>query len=154
SSDLVTDRMIDFLDSSARAGDDRPFFAYLAFTAPHWPLQAPQSLIRKYRGRYDTGYDALRGSRLAAQKRLGLISADVVPHPMRGVRRWLSMDAEERARQARVMEIYAAMVDSMDQNVGRIVAALKRLGHYDNTVILFLSDNGPAGNADATPDHR
>lgn len=154
SSDLVTDRMIDFLDSSARAGEDRPFFAYLAFTAPHWPLQAPQSLIRKYRGRYDMGYDALRDSRLAAQKRLGLISADVVPHPMTGVRPWLSLDAEERARQARMMEIYAAMVDSMDQNVGRIVAALKRLGRYDNTVILFLSDNGPAGNADATPDHR
>ncbi|HMO74376.1 MAG TPA: arylsulfatase [Sphingopyxis sp.] len=154
SSDYLVDRMIGFLEDGARAGDDRPFFAYLAFTAPHWPLQAPRPLIEKYRGRYDMGYDALREARLAGQKRLGLIPADTVPHAMTGVRPWHSLDAEERAHQARRMEVYAAMVDGMDRNVGRLVAVLKRLGRYDDTVILFLSDNGAAGNPRATPDHR
>ncbi|MBB5708700.1 arylsulfatase [Sphingopyxis panaciterrulae] len=154
SSDYLVDRLIGFLEDSARAGDDRPFFAYLAFTAPHWPLQAPRHLIEKYRGLYDKGYDALREARLAGQKRLGLIPADTIPHPMTGVRPWHSLGPGERADQARRMEVYAAMVEGMDQNVGRLVAELKRLGRYDDTVILFLSDNGPAGNPRATPDHR
>lgn len=143
-----------FVDQAGKAGDDRPFFAYLSFTAPHWPLQAPAETIAKYGGRYDAGYDALREARLARQRRLGLIPSDAAPHAIEMTRPWNALAPEEKALEARKMEVYAAMVDRMDQAVGRLVAELKRLGRYDETVILFLADNGPAGNARSTPDPR
>lgn len=153
SSDYFVDRLIGFLQDGAGAKDDRPFFAYLAFTAPHWPLQAPDATIAKYRGRYDAGYEALRIARLARQKQLGLAPEDAVPHDMELAKPWESLSAEEKAMEARKMEAYAAMVDRMDQTVGRLIAELKRLGRYENTLILFFSDNGPDGSARTTPDY-
>ncbi len=154
SADYFADRLIGYLDDAARAGDKRPFFAYLPFTTPHWPLQAPSETIAKYKGRYDGGYEALRSERLARQKQLGLVPADAVAHRVELTRPWASLTADERAIEARRMEVYAAMVDRMDQNVGRVVAALKRQGRYDNTIILFLSDNGPEGNVIEAPSAR
>ncbi|KTT99472.1 arylsulfatase [Sphingomonas yabuuchiae] len=154
SADYFADRLIGYLDASAKVGDRRPFFAYLPFTTPHWPLQAPAETIAKYKGRYDAGYEALRAERLAKQKALGLVPADAVPHSLELAKPWASLTADERAVEARKMEVYAAMVDRMDQNVGRVIAALKAQGRYDNTIILFFADNGPEGNVIEAPSPR
>ncbi|CAF0873460.1 unnamed protein product [Adineta steineri] len=143
SSDYFTSELIRFLDND---DDKRPFFAYLPFTAPHWPLQAPEELIKKYKGRYDMGPDALRAARLERQRRLGLLSPDVIAAPVStNQKSWDSMTDEERAFSAKTMEIYAAMVERMDYNIGRIIDYLHRTNQFDNTFILFMSDNGADG---------
>jgi arylsulfatase len=149
SADYFTDRLIGFLEEGA--GDQRPFFAYLPYSTPHWPLQAPPEVIAKYKGRYDAGYEALREARLNRQKELGLVPANLAPHDWQDVKPWASLTPEEKAFESRKMEVYAAMVDRMDQNVGRVVETLKKLGKYEDTVILFLSDNGPEGNVIDAP---
>jgi len=142
SSDYFADRLVDYL----REDEERPFFAYLPFTAPHWPLQAPDAEIAKYRGRYDAGPMVLRQERLERMKRLGLCAPDVVPHPVvTSEPEWDATSAEERAVSARCMEVYAAMVDRMDQAVGRVIAYLRQSGRLDDTLIFFLSDNGAEG---------
>lgn len=152
SSDYFADKLISYIGAPRPAGKEKqPFFAYLAFSAPHWPLQAPRDLIAKYKGRYDAGPEVLREQRLAKQKRLGLIPADAKPHPLVGVTPWNQLTPEERAVQARKMEVYAAMVDRVDQDVGRVLDALKTSGQLDNTLILFTSDNGPEGNRMESP---
>ncbi|TVV74707.1 arylsulfatase [Sphingomonas solaris] len=151
SADYFADRLIGFLEDGAKAKDDRPFFAYLPFTTPHWPMQAPDETIAKYKGRYDAGYEALQTARLARQKQLGLVPADAVPHAFEPTRLWASLSPAEQALEARKMEVYAAMVDRMDQNVGRVIAELKTLGRYDDTVILFFADNGPEGSVINSP---
>jgi len=144
SSDYFTSELIKFIDND----DKRPFFAYLAFTAPHWPLQAPEELIKKYKGRYDTGPDALRAARLESQRRLGLLSPDVIPAPVTtNQKAWNLMSHEEQIFSAKTMEIYAAMVERLDYNIGRIVDYLRRTNQFDNTFILFMSDNGAEGAA-------
>jgi arylsulfatase len=143
SSDYFASRLIDFLGERPAANREQPFFAYLAFTAPHWPLQAHTDDIARYRGRYDAGFDALREQRLARQRKLGILAADVVPHtPRNRDGSWDSLTADQQRTAARNMEIYAAMVDRLDQNVGRVVEALRASGELDNTVIIFLADNG------------
>jgi len=144
SSDYFTTRLIDFLgERPAKGKAGRPFFGYLAFTAPHWPLQAPAEDIARYKGRYDEGFDLLRERRLARQRELGILAADVVAHtPRNRDGSWDSLSADQQRLAARNMEIYAAMVDRLDQNVGRVVEALRASGELDNTVIIFLADNG------------
>ncbi|MGA8328154.1 MAG: sulfatase-like hydrolase/transferase, partial [Mycobacterium sp.] len=146
SSDFYADTLLRYFQER-NAEDDRPFFAYLPFQAPHWPLQAPQDTIAKYRGRYDDGPDALREARLAALKRLGLCPPDVAAHPVvaDGEPEWSELSADEQALSARSMEVYAAMVDRMDQNIGRVIDYLTETGELDNTVVIFLSDNGAEG---------
>lgn len=122
-----------------------PFFAYLAFTAPHSPLQAPPELIAKYKGRYDAGPAALAEARMARAKELGLIPADAKPHAMVEQRDWAALTPEERAASSRRMEVYAAMIDSMDAGIGRVMDKLREKGALDNTLVVFLSDNGAAG---------
>lgn len=145
SSDYFTDKLLGFF--AERADRERPFFAYLPFQAPHWPLQAPDPSIAKYRGRYDAGPDVLREERLKRLKALGLCLPDVVPHPVvaDGAKEWNDMSADERRVSARTMEVYAAMVDRMDWNVGRVVRYLESTGELDNTFVVFLSDNGAEG---------
>ena len=147
SSDYFATQLIDELkDSGIGKEGGKPFFAYLAFTAPHWPLQAPRADIEKYKGRYDAGFDILRAQRLKRQAELGLSDPAVIAHqPVLKKGGWDSLTAEQKRATARDMEIYAAMIDRMDQNVGRVVAELKRTGQYDNTVIIFLADNGAEG---------
>jgi arylsulfatase A-like enzyme len=143
SSDYFATRLVDFLGEREGRGKGEPFFAYLAFTAPHWPLQAHPEDIARYKGRYDDGFDALRERRLARQRELGILAADVVPHtPRNRDGSWDSLTADQQRTAARNMEIYAAMVDRMDRNVGRVVEALRASGELDNTVIVFLADNG------------
>jgi len=146
SSDYFTTRLIDFLDEGETAGDKRPFFAYLAYSAPHFPLQAPDEDIARYRGVYDDGPDALREKRLGRLKALGLVAEDTTIHPVvTDAPQWAELSDEERAASARTMEIYAGMIDRIDQNVGRVVEQLKRSGRYEDTLIIFLSDNGAEG---------
>jgi arylsulfatase A-like enzyme len=146
SSDSYTDTLLRYFQERS-GGDHRPFFAYLPFQAPHWPLQAPRESIARYRGRYDAGPDALRDARLAALKRLGLCEPDVTPHPVvaDGAPEWTDMTVDERARSARSMEVYAAMVERMDWNIGRVIDYLAETGELDDTVVIFLSDNGAEG---------
>ncbi len=146
SSDYYTDTLLRYLRERSPE-DERPFFAYLPFQAPHWPLQAPDESIAPYRGRYDAGPDVLREQRLDALKRLGLCPPDVEAHPVvaDGAPEWDDMTDDERARSARSMEVYAGMVDRMDWNIGRVVEYLSETGELDNTVVIFLSDNGAEG---------
>lgn len=137
-----TDKLIEYL--SQRKDKDQPFFAYLPFTAPHWPLQAPREVIEKYRGMYDDGPDALRSKRLQRLIDLGIVPKDVEPAPM-SAHHWQKMSPAERAESARKMEVFAAMVDMIDQNIGRVIDYLESTNELDNTFILFMSDNGAEG---------
>ena len=139
-----TDKLIEYIEEDK--DDDQPFFAYAAYTAPHWPLQVPDEWLDKYQGRYDAGYDVLRQERIARMKALGIIPQDAATYPrLDGVPAWDSLTAEEKQREARAMEIYAAMVEYMDGQIGRLLDYLKEIGEYDNTLIVFMSDNGMEG---------
>lgn len=145
SSDYFTDRLLDYLNDNA-ARDGRPFFAYLPFSAPHWPLQAHDEDIAKYKGVYDQGPEVLRQKRLANIKQLGLVSNEATIHPVLAQTQfWQNLSEQEQQFSARTMEVYAAMVDRMDQNIGRVIQHLKQSDQYDNTIIIFLSDNGAEG---------
>lgn len=142
SSDYFTTKL---LSQIAARPKDKPFFGLLTFTAPHSPLQAPPEDIARYKGRYDAGWAALRDERLARMKTLGLIPNDIVPAPFdRSKEVWDKLTAEQKRVESHKMEIYAAMIDRIDQNVGRLVAQLKKSGDYKNTLFFFTSDNGPA----------
>jgi len=156
SSDYFVDKLKQYIGS--QHGDGRPFFAYLAFQAVHFPLQAPDAYLDLYKGRYDAGYDAIRNTRLQRQKELGLIPADFKDHPGSEVtmtrfgqpgpltnKSWAELSEAEKKSEARSMEVFAAMLANLDDNVGRLVAYLKSIGEYDNTFILFVSDNGADG---------
>lgn len=143
SSDFFTDKLIAYIDRNK--ADGKPFFGYMAYTAPHWPLQAPDADIAKFAGRYDAGYEAIRQQRLERQRALGLIPAGFTPYtmpPSKEFPRWQDLSKDEQRLEARKMEVYAAMVHNMDRNIGRLVQYLKSIGQYDNTLILFQSDNG------------
>lgn len=136
-----TSRMLGYIEQDRLEG--KPFFAYMAYTAPHWPLQAPKESIARFKGWYDDGYEALYARRLARQKELGLVPRDARPiDNARFQPRWDALSADDRKFESRRMEIYAAMVSDLDRYVGEVVAYLKRTGQYDNTFIMFMSDNG------------
>lgn len=145
SSDLFTDELLGYLQEED--AKNKPWFASLTFTAPHWPLQAPRELIEKYKGVYDAGPEALRLQRLEKLKKLGVVAEDVNPHPVVAplTGEWDTLTEEERKTSARKMEIYAAMVDRMDTNIGRVLDHLEATSQLDNTFVLFMSDNGAEG---------
>ncbi|ATE62643.1 arylsulfatase [Thauera sinica] len=146
SSEAFADKLIEYLKSGEKSG--RPFFGYLAFTAPHWPLHAPDADIAKYEGRYEEGYDKLQQERLERMQKLGLVAAGTPVyegHPQWP--RWESLSQAEQASEARRMAVYAAMVDNMDRQVGRVLDYLKSTGQLDDTFIFFMSDNGADGNS-------
>jgi len=147
SSDFFTDKMLEYLSANAKqdGARKRPFFAYLPFSAPHWPLQAPPEIIAKYKGRYDGGWDVLRRERLERQRKLGVLPANAELTAPSTMADWNKLSAEEKQRQSRAMEIYAAMVDRMDWNIGRVLDQLRKSGELDNTVMVFFSDNGAEG---------
>jgi len=120
---------------------DNPFFMYVAFTAPHWPMHALPQDIAKYKGRYARGWDALRAERHKRMIGMGIVKSEweITPRDSR-VPPW--EEAEDKQWFQRRMEVYAAMVDCLDQGVGRIVSELKRMGNFENTLIFFLADNG------------
>jgi arylsulfatase len=145
--ELFTDRLIEFVDSGL--DDGRPFFAFAAYTSPHWPLQVPDAWLDRYRGAYDDGYDVLRERNFEALRRAGIVPADSeLPPRNENVVPWRELDAEQRRVEARKMELYAAMVENLDHHVGRLLDHLEARGVYDNTLIVFMSDNGAAGSED------
>lgn len=144
SSKTYTDKLIEYID--ANIDDGKPFFAYAAYTAPHWPLQVPDEWLDRYKGQYDSGYEVIRQERITRLKQLGIIPQDAATHPrLDAVPGWDSLTEEEKQVQTRNMEIYAAMVDYLDDQIGRLLDHLKDIGAYDNTLIVFMSDNGMEG---------
>ncbi|MEX0346420.1 MAG: arylsulfatase [Rhizobiaceae bacterium] len=137
--DAITDKAISMIEEAA--ADDDPFFLYLAHAAPHWPLHAHEEDIGRYEGVYDKGWDAIRTARHEEMNGLGILKSswDISPRDDQ-VPAW--RDIKLNDWEASKMAAYAAMVDRMDQSIGRLLAALKRLDQYDDTLILFLSDNG------------
>lgn len=145
SSVYITDKLIEYIDGNR--GDGKPFFAYAAYTAPHWPLQAPQEYIDKYEGVYASGYDPIRRQRVKNMTAAGLMKAGSTPSPRHPQwPDWEALSDEQRKLEVRRMQLYAAMVEALDDNVGRLIQYLKDAGEYDNTFILFFSDNGAEGN--------
>lgn len=139
--DAISDNAVQFISEHATDEGDKPFFLYVAYTAPHWPLHALDEDIEKYRGRFDAGWDILREERLDRMVSMGIIEPswklterDPSQPP------W--SEEENKAWQTRRMEVYAAQIDRMDKGIGRIVSRLKALDQLDNTMIIFLSDNG------------
>jgi arylsulfatase len=146
--DAISDNAVRFLEQHAKESPEKPFFLYVAYTAAHWPMHALEKDIAKYRGKYDAGYEPIRGARFERERNLGLIGKNVALSREAGS--W--DDAKDKAWEARCMEVYAAMVDCMDQGIGRIVEQLRKENQLDNTVIMFLEDNGgcaePMGRTD------
>lgn len=147
-----TDILMDMIRDNR--GDGKPFFAYLAYTAVHDPLHVPEPWLSLYKGEYDDGFAALKARRAEAAKRAGVFPANAKAaglHP--SARSWNSFSNDEKAFQSRAMEVYAGMVANMDYHIGRIVNFLKDIGEYENTVIIFFSDNGsnPTRNEEYSP---
>lgn len=156
STDVFADYALEFIGGARK--EKKPWFMYLAFNAPHFPLHAPEETVEKYEPVYAQGWDKIREARLARQKELGLFPKEMELTPRSVVPRngfnnqsayvnapnpaWESLPADRRADLARRMAVYAAMVDRLDAAVGRVVADLKAAGELENTLILFLSDNG------------
>lgn len=140
--DLITEFGIRFIEEAKAR--KKPFFLYLPYNAPHYPLQVPQEEIDKYKEIYRAGWLSIRERRLTRMRELGLIGKDwVAASPKEAnLRNWKALSEEDRAYQAVLMATYAGMVDRIDQNMGRLVKKLKELGAYENTLILFFSDNG------------
>lgn len=143
STDLWTDKGLEFVDEALSKG--QPFFWYLAYNAPHTPLQAPKATIAKYRERYAAGFEAVRSERWERMKELGIFGGDdlLTPaSPHRNHKAWSAMTDQQRSNAVEQMAIYAACLDEVDRNVGKVLDSLTRWGVLDNTVIFFLSDNG------------
>lgn len=149
SSNGYGDKMLSYLEERHEKGDDRPFFGYYPFTAPHWPLQAPDEYIAHYKGVYDDGPEALRQKRLQRLKEMGMVDKDVEPHPVvaNEVKSWEDLTQAEKAKSCKAMEVFAAMVEAIDHNVGKVVNYLEETGELDNTLVCFMSDNGAEGAA-------
>ena len=152
--DDLTDRAIGMIRQAKASNPSQPFLCYFAHIAVHAPLQCKASDLANHKGRYDAGWDALRQARHERQQELGLLPPGT-PLPPRNseegdeVPPWDDLDPADQALYARYMEVYAAMVDSVDQSVGRLYAALDDLGVADDTIFLFLSDNGASREGEA-----
>lgn len=142
STDFYTDRILS--DMEAGWASQKPFFAYLAYTAPHFPLQAPDDWIDRFEGAYDAGFESVARERLRRMSGLGILGGHLEAAGLTALAAaWEILSPEERALSARRMEIYAAMVAHLDASIGRVIAYLDETGQRENTLIIFLSDNGP-----------
>jgi arylsulfatase len=140
SNNLWTDKMIEYIKSST---DEKPFFAYLSFQVAHSPFQSPQEDIAKYNKIYSAGWDKIREQRVDKQKELGFWDADMkLPDRIPPNQPWTELSPEQQAYASRILAIKAAMIEDMDANIGRLIQFLKDSGQYDNTLIMFTSDNG------------
>jgi len=145
SSKAYTDKTIQFIEEGR--DDDKPFFAYMAFTAPHGPLHLPDDWLRRYKNHYDEGWDGVRQKRLARMQEIGIIDKGVnEADRLYFLPRSTTLVPAARVIQGRKMELYAGMVEYMDDQIGRVFDYLKKIGEYDNTVVIFISDNGAEGN--------
>ncbi|HKQ38044.1 MAG TPA: sulfatase-like hydrolase/transferase, partial [Verrucomicrobiae bacterium] len=136
--DAISDHAVRFIADHRKAHSNKPFFMYVAYTAAHWPMHAPAEDIERYRGKYDGGYAPVQTARLRRLKELGFMDRRWQPANLVGD--WAKVP--DKTWEAACMEVYAAMVERMDQGIGRIVAELKETGQLENTVIFYLQDNG------------
>lgn len=153
--DDLTDRAVRMIKEVKTANPEKPFFMYFGHGAVHAPLHAKKSDIAKYRGRYDKGWDVLRAERFERQKELGLIAPETELPPRNteageDVVAWDSLEPREQELYARYMEVYAAMVDTIDQSVGQLMSTLEEMGELENTIFIFTSDNGASREGNAT----
>ena len=145
SSKNYTNKTIQFIDEGRK--DDKPFFAYMAYTAPHGPLQLPKDWLRRYKNKYDAGWDDIRQKRFDRMQELGILDKDInAADRLSFIPRSSTLTPAARVAVGRNMEIYAGMVEYMDDQIGRVFDYLKEIGAYDNTIVIFISDNGAEGN--------
>ena len=148
SNEFYTDKMIDFIKKSK--DNDKPFFAYLAPQVAHTPFQAPAELIKKYQGVYDGGWEKIREQRFEKQKELGIWPANMtLPKSYPPLPNWDNLTNDERQQRSQIFAVHAAMIDDMDYNIGKLIQFLKETGEYDNTLIMFTSDNGGSEPSDS-----
>jgi arylsulfatase len=136
--DAISDNAVTFLKDHTSESPEKPFFLYVAYTAAHWPMHALPKDIARYKGKYDSGFSPARDQRLKRLREIGLVDSSTELSPQSDD--WEKV--QDKAWEAGNMEVYAAMIDNMDQGIGRIVSELKRQGQLDNTLIMFLQDNG------------
>ena len=148
SSELYTDKIIQYIEKHRKDNKfkNNPFFAYAAYSAPHWPLQAPDYYIKKYEDNYHAGYRAIKSRRLENMKKMGLIREGLNPEESNLWPKWSQLDENTKQEEAKKMAVYAAMVEALDFHIGRLVDFLDKSELLNNTVIIFLSDNGAEGN--------
>jgi len=145
STDFYTEKIIEYIDQYKE--DPDPFFSIATYTSPHWPLQVDSKFWHKYKGKYDEGYEVLRTKRFNKLKEIGLIQKEaILPAPHPSVKPWDSLSKDEKKKESRKMELYAGMVDNLDYNIGKLIEYLKSTDQYDQTLIVFMSDNGAAAN--------
>lgn len=143
STEFYANQIVKYMDEQK---DDKPFFAYLAFTAPHDPLHVPDEWLDRSKGQYNNGYNALRTKRLARMKELGIVPDETALGPwMKQVPQWEKLSVEQKKMEIRRMEIYAAMIENIDHHIGRVLQYLKNSGKDKNTLVVFFSDNGANG---------
>ncbi|MFT4092730.1 MAG: arylsulfatase [Niabella sp.] len=141
--DAISDTSVKYIEDHFSTHTGKPFFMYVAYTSPHWPLHAPAAVIEKYKDTYTKGWDAIREERFAKQKQIGLFNNDTKLNPRDArIPAWNTISEKEKKEMSMRMAIYAAQIDIMDQGIGRIINSLKEHGQLDNTLIFFLSDNG------------
>ena len=141
STEFYTDRLIEFIESNR--GDGKPFFAFAAYTSPHWPLQVPEPELDRYSGVYDAGYDVLREQNFINLKKAGIIPEDSrLPPRWDKITPWENLTAEQKKRESRKMELYAAMVENLDGHIGRLLDYLDAKDLTESTLVVFMSDNG------------
>ncbi|MDW3195681.1 MAG: arylsulfatase [Cytophagales bacterium] len=145
SSEYYASKVISYINESQELG--KPFFSFLSFTAPHWPLQVPDQYAVLYQGVYDEGYEVLAATRLERAKTKGVVPKNTkLPAFPHLVAAWDALSVEEKKERSKTMEIYAAMIERLDHHVGRVIDHLKKEGLYENTLIVFMADNGAEGN--------
>ena len=139
--DAITEHAVNMLN--AQQNQDKPFFLYVAYTAPHWPLQAPAEEIVKYQGKYNMGWDSLRASRYEKERELGILGSESKFSPRDpDVEAWDTVSAKRKNEMSAKMAVYAAQIDRLDQGIGKILDKLDAIGKKENTMVIFLSDNG------------
>jgi arylsulfatase len=146
SSAYFTDKLIEFLSGHHQRAPNQPFFAFASYHAPHWPLQAPESFIERYKGVYDGGYDSIRKQRFSRIKELGLIEAEMELADSTLWPAWSELGQPTQAKESRRMQVYAGMVEALDFHIGRLIDYLEDIDALSNTVVIFMSDNGAEGN--------
>ncbi len=140
--DAISNKACEYIDQHTKTKKN-PFFLYVAHIAPHWPIQAKEDYIKKYEGKYLKGWDKIRAERFGRMKKLGIIDENVVLSPKKkSIKDWDKLSDDEKLNQDKRMAVYAAQIDDLDQGVGKIIKTLKKDGLFENTIIIFLSDNG------------
>jgi arylsulfatase len=138
--DALTDRALRWLDRHGKG--DKPWFLYMAYNAPHWPLHAPYEDVKAYEGVYDAGYQEIQAARYERMLELGVIDREREPLKVKRIRSWSALSSREKKMESTRMSVYAAMITRMDRNIGRLIERLRAQGELDNTLVLFMSDNG------------